>query len=114
MFRVEVKSNMVVAEQNLVSHKSLIPPSGSGSCLTPSARKVLEVLQDGNEYNLKTLTEMTGVCNRTTRFAVNLLRRNAFIVAKFNFRDARQLLYRLKTMEDIAAETHAGPGFPWN
>lgn len=63
--------------------------------LTPSALALLEVLCDGREYTFKDLTMNSPITPRTIRNAIALLRRQGLIVAKFNFRDGRQILYRI-------------------
>ncbi len=63
--------------------------------LTPSAMALLEVLCDGREYTFKDLTLHSPITPRTIRNAITLLRRQGLIIAKFNFRDGRQILYRI-------------------
>ena len=66
-------------------------------CLPSSAKAVFSLLLDGKP---RTLNEMVGNVSfspRTIRNALNRLRENGLIVAKFNFRDARKPLYQIKT-----------------
>jgi hypothetical protein len=72
-----------------------VPDKTAGLRLPPSAKKIFALFSDGNTYTVQELRKRTGYSIRCTRYAVQLLKKNRMIVAKFNFRDARQTLYRI-------------------
>ncbi|WOF16242.1 winged helix-turn-helix transcriptional regulator [Methanoplanus sp. FWC-SCC4] len=71
--------------------------------LPPSARAVLELLEDGKPRTFKDMTNEAEIAPRTIRYALKRLKENGMIIEKFNFRDARQVLYQkseLKKSDD--------------
>ncbi|MCQ8894644.1 MAG: ArsR family transcriptional regulator [Methanolinea sp.] len=69
----------------------------SGTDLPSSAKAVLVLLSDGKERTLNEIIGKVPFSPRTIRNALTRLREGGLIIAKFNFRDARKPLYRLKT-----------------
>jgi len=67
-------------------------------CLPSSARAVYMLLSDGKERTLNDIIGRVAFSPRTIRNALSRLRESGLIIAKFNFRDARKPLYRLKTV----------------
>jgi len=67
-------------------------------CLPSSARAVYMLLLDGKERTLNDIIGRVAFSPRTIRNALSRLRESGLIIAKFNFRDARKPLYRLKTV----------------
>lgn len=66
-------------------------------CLPSSAKAVFSLLRDGKPRTLNEMVENVSFSPRTIRNALNRLRDNGLIVAKFNFKDARKPLYQIKT-----------------
>jgi len=62
--------------------------------LPPSAKVVLTVLEDGKPKTFKDMTDEVGIAPRTIRYALKRLKESGLIIEKFNFRDARQVLYQ--------------------
>lgn len=60
-----------------------------------SAVTVLTVLEEGQEMTHKQLTNRCNLSPRTIRHALKILRDRQQIIAKFNFRDARQIIYAM-------------------
>ena len=73
--------------------------------LPPSAIAVLSVLEDGSPKTFKDMTEQVSIAPRTVRYALKRLKENGLVIEKFNFRDARQVLYMKKIQSE--SETHA-------
>lgn len=67
-------------------------------CLPSSAQAVFSLLGDGKERTLNEIIGQVAFSPRTIRNALNKLRKSGLIIAKFNFKDARKPLYRLKTV----------------
>ncbi|MDN7024922.1 winged helix-turn-helix domain-containing protein [Methanoculleus sp. FWC-SCC1] len=65
--------------------------------LPPSSQKILVLLTDGGAMTHKELVSLSNLAPRTVRYALKKLKDNGMIVEKFNFRDARQILYEYKT-----------------
>ena len=72
-------------------------PVNSIDCLPSSAQAVFKLLGDGKERTLNEIIGRVAFSPRTIRNALNKLRQSGLIVAKFNFKDARKPLYKLKT-----------------
>jgi hypothetical protein len=70
------------------------PGIPAGIRLPPSARKIYALFSDGKAHTIQELKKTTGLSLRCTRYAVQLLKQNSLIIARFNFRDARQPLYQ--------------------
>jgi DNA-binding MarR family transcriptional regulator len=66
----------------------------NGSGLPPSAQTVLLLLDDGVPRTFKDITHETDIAPRTVRYAIKRLKDSGLIVEKFNFRDARQIIYQ--------------------
>ncbi len=61
--------------------------------LPPSSQKILVLLEDGSALTHKELVRLSNLAPRTVRYALKKLKDNGMIIEKFNFRDARQILY---------------------
>ena len=64
--------------------------------LPPSSQRVLTLLKDGQPRTFKQVTQEIDISPRTVRYAIKKLKENSLIIEKFNFRDARQVLYQTK------------------
>ena len=64
--------------------------------LPPSSQRVLALLKDGQPRTFKQVTQEIEISPRTIRYAIKKLKENELIIEKFNFRDARQVLYQVK------------------
>lgn len=64
--------------------------------LPPSSQRVLTLLKDGQPRTFKQVTQEIEISPRTVRYAIKKLKENELIIEKFNFRDARQVLYQTK------------------
>ena len=64
-----------------------------------SCHTVLEQLQRTGSQTHKDLVVGTGLAPRTVRYALRRLKEQGFIIEKFNFHDARQMLYLPKIPE---------------
>ena len=63
-------------------------------------KKILKILEDGREKTFHDISNETDISERAIRNALSLLRKERLIIAKFNIRDGRQVLYeRLKVTE---------------
>lgn len=61
--------------------------------LPPSSRKILHLLQRQGEMTHKQIVTESDLAPRTVRYALKRLKENNLILEKFNFRDARQIIY---------------------
>ncbi len=57
--------------------------------LPKSAQEVFRVLSSSN-YTPVEIHEITGIPNRTIRFALNILKKNGLVVEKKSFKDMRK------------------------
>lgn len=73
------------------------------SCIT-----VLHQLEVTGSQTHKDLVQATGLAPRTVRYALRRLKENGLIIEKFNFRDARQMLYFPNTAATATNTVHAG------
>lgn len=64
--------------------------------LPKSSVKVLTVLDPHGSLTHKEIALLTGLSPRTIRYALKKLKEHDMLVEKFNFRDARQILYSRK------------------
>jgi predicted transcriptional regulator len=64
--------------------------------LPPSSQRVLALLKDGQSRTFKQVTQEIEISPRTVRYAIKKLKESGLIIEKFNFRDARQVLYQIK------------------
>jgi predicted transcriptional regulator len=55
---------------------------------------VLEILDSGGAMTHKDLVQKTSLAPRTVRYALKKLKEHQLIIEKFNFRDARQIIYQ--------------------
>lgn len=62
--------------------------------LPPSSKTVLEILDNGGAMTHKDLVSRTNLAPRTVRYALKKLKERHLIIEKFNFRDARQIIYQ--------------------
>ncbi|MCX6697816.1 MAG: helix-turn-helix domain-containing protein [Methanoregula sp.] len=61
--------------------------------LPPSSRTVLGILNAGGAMTHKDIVEKSRLAPRTVRYALKKLKERHLIIEKFNFRDARQIIY---------------------
>lgn len=73
--------------------------------LPPSSKTVLEILDAGGAMTHKDLVEKSHLAPRTVRYALKKLKERQLIIEKFNFRDARQIIYQQKTEETNKPQT---------
>ena len=64
--------------------------------LPPSSKTVLEILGIGGAMTHKDLVQKTHLAPRTVRYALKKLKEHQLIIEKFNFRDARQIIYQYR------------------
>ena len=62
--------------------------------LPPSSRAVLNLLDEGGAMTHKEIVRKSKLAPRTVRYALKKLKENQLIIEKFNFRDARQIIYQ--------------------
>jgi DNA-binding MarR family transcriptional regulator len=67
--------------------------------LPPSSKTVLEILDAGGAMTHKDLVQKTHLAPRTVRYALKKLKERDLIIEKFNFRDARQIIYQNRTIQ---------------
>ena len=65
--------------------------------LPPSSKTVLEILDNSGAMTHKDLVSRTNLAPRTVRYALKKLKERHLIIEKFNFRDARQIIYQNRT-----------------
>ena len=65
----------------------------TGSGLPPSSRTVLHLLDASGSMTHKELVSRSNLAPRTVRYALKKLKENHLILEKFNFKDARQIIY---------------------
>lgn len=68
--------------------------------LPPSSKTVLEILDMGGAMTHKDLVQKTHLAPRTVRYALKKLKERQLIIEKFNFRDARQIIYQNRNTEN--------------
>jgi DNA-binding MarR family transcriptional regulator len=68
----------------------------SGVKLPPSSKRIISILQEDGEMTHKELVNRSHLAPRTVRYALKKLKENKLVQEKFNFRDARQIIYQLK------------------
>ena len=68
--------------------------------LPPSSKTVLEILDMGGAMTHKDLVQKTHLAPRTVRYALKKLKERQLIIEKFNFRDARQIIYQTRTTQN--------------
>jgi len=72
--------------------------------LPPSSKTVLEILDNGGAMTHKDLVSHTNLAPRTVRYALKKLKERHLIIEKFNFRDARQIIYQNRTDQAIKSK----------
>jgi predicted transcriptional regulator len=73
--------------------------------LPPSSRTVLEILDTGGAMTHKDLVQKTRLAPRTVRYALKKLKERQLIIEKFNFRDARQIIYQNRSTHNAKPES---------
>jgi predicted transcriptional regulator len=68
--------------------------------LPPSSKTVLEILDMGGAMTHKDLVQKTHLAPRTVRYALKKLKERQLIIEKFNFRDARQIIYQNRNTQN--------------
>ncbi len=68
--------------------------------LPPSSKTVLEILDTDGAMTHKDLVQKTHLAPRTVRYALKKLKERQLIIEKFNFRDARQIIYQYRNSEN--------------
>ena len=69
--------------------------------LPPSSKTVLEILDNSGAMTHKDLVSRTNLAPRTVRYALKNLKERHLIIEKFNFRDARQIIYQNRTEQSV-------------
>jgi len=64
------------------------------TALPPSSKTVLQILDDGGSMTHKDIVNKSRLAPRTVRYALKKLKERGLIIEKFNFRDARQIIYQ--------------------
>ena len=64
--------------------------------LPQSSKTVLSLLEAGGAMTHKQIVSQCNLAPRTVRYALKRLKENHMIIEKFNFRDARQIIYQGK------------------
>ena len=57
----------------------------------------MEILDNGGAMTHKDIVSRTNLAPRTVRYALKKLKERHLIIEKFNFRDARQIIYQNRT-----------------
>jgi DNA-binding MarR family transcriptional regulator len=65
--------------------------------LSHSSKLVLRVLEKGGQMTHKDLVGKTRLAPRTVRYALKKLKERKLIIELFNFRDARQIFYQMRS-----------------
>jgi DNA-binding MarR family transcriptional regulator len=73
--------------------------------LPPSSKTVLEILDRGGAMTHKDLVQKTHLAPRTVRYALKKLKERQLIIEKFNFRDARQIIYQNRSTHNPKPQT---------
>ena len=73
--------------------------------LPPSSRTVLEILDTGGAMTHKDLVKKSRLAPRTVRYALKKLKERHLIIEKFNFRDARQIIYQNRTEQSTKSQS---------
>jgi predicted transcriptional regulator len=60
---------------------------------------VLQILDAGGSMTHKDIVQKTRLAPRTVRYALKKLKERGLIIEKFNFRDARQIIYQNRTTQ---------------
>jgi predicted transcriptional regulator len=62
--------------------------------LPPSSQTVMGILNAGGAMTHKDIVQKSHLAPRTVRYALKKLKERHLIIEKFNFRDARQIIYQ--------------------
>ncbi|HNX17740.1 MAG TPA: helix-turn-helix domain-containing protein [Methanoregula sp.] len=73
--------------------------------LPPSSRTVLAILDSGGAMTHKDLVEKSKLAPRTVRYALKKLKERHLIIEKFNFRDARQIIYQYRHLTTTESQS---------
>ena len=73
------------------------------SNLPPSSIAVLHLLYEGGAMTHKEIVRKSKLAPRTVRYALKKLKENQLIIEKFNFRDARQIIYQNREPQQVPA-----------
>jgi predicted transcriptional regulator len=68
-----------------------------------SSRTVLHLLDEGGAMTHKQIVQRSNLAPRTVRYALKKLKDNQLIIEKFNFRDARQIIYQNRESQQVTA-----------
>jgi predicted transcriptional regulator len=60
----------------------------------------MEILDMGGAMTHKDLVQKTHLAPRTVRYALKKLKERQLIIEKFNFRDARQIIYQNRNTQN--------------
>jgi predicted transcriptional regulator len=71
--------------------------------LPPSSKAVLHLLDEGGAMTHKEIVRRSKLAPRTVRYALKKLKENQLIIEKFNFRDARQIIYQNRGLQQVPA-----------
>ncbi len=71
--------------------------------LPPSSKAVLQLLDEGGAMTHKEIVRKSNLAPRTVRYALKKLKENQLIIEKFNFRDARQIIYENREQQQVTA-----------
>jgi predicted transcriptional regulator len=71
--------------------------------LPPSSKAVLQLLDEGGAMTHKEIVRKSNLAPRTVRYALKKLKENQLIIEKFNFRDARQIIYQNREQQQVTA-----------
>jgi DNA-binding transcriptional ArsR family regulator len=71
--------------------------------LPPSSKAVLQLLDEVGEMTHKEIVRKSNLAPRTVRYALKKLKENHLIIEKFNFRDARQIIYQNRENRRVTA-----------
>ncbi|MCX6689852.1 MAG: helix-turn-helix transcriptional regulator [Methanoregula sp.] len=66
--------------------------------LPPSSRTVLGILDAGGAMTHKDIVQKSQLAPRTVRYALKKLKERHLIIEKFNFSDARQIIYQNRSL----------------
>jgi DNA-binding MarR family transcriptional regulator len=64
--------------------------------LPPSSRVVMKLLEELGSLTHKEIVDKSHLAPRTVRYALKKLKEQNMIIEKFNFKDARQIIYQNK------------------
>jgi predicted transcriptional regulator len=71
--------------------------------LPPSSKAVLRLLDEVGGMTHKEIVRKSNLAPRTVRYALKKLKENHLIIEKFNFKDARQIIYQNRENQRVTA-----------